>query len=50
MFDNEESVHAGAGALSFVLNDQRVMTTTGMGLLGFLFYLVLVVALVTSAS
>jgi hypothetical protein len=50
MFDDEESIHGGAGALSFVLNGQRVITTTGMGLLGFLFYMVLVVALGVSAS
>jgi hypothetical protein len=50
MFDTEESIHGGAGALSFVRNGQRVITTTGMGLLGFVFYLLLAAVLVVSAS
>ena len=49
MFDTEESVHAAAGALSFVRDGQRVITTTGMGLLGFVFYLLLGVALIALA-
>ena len=50
MFDTEESVHGAAGALSFVRDGQRVVTTTGLGLLGFIFYLLLAVALVLAAS
>jgi hypothetical protein len=50
MFDTEESIHGGAGALSFVRDGQRVVTTTGTGLLGFLFYLLLAVVLIACAS
>jgi len=38
-----------SGALSFVRDGQRVITTTGMGLLGFVFYLLLAVALIALA-
>ncbi len=48
MFDNEERIHGGAGAFSFVRDGQRVITTTGSGLLGFLFYVLLVVVLIAS--
>ena len=49
-FDSEESIYGGAGALSFVRDEQRVVTTTGTGLLGFLFYLLVAVVLIASAS
>ena len=49
-FDSEESIYGGAGALSFVRNGQRIVTTTGTGLLGFLFYFVVAVVLITSVS
>lgn len=49
-FDNEERIYGGAGALSFVRDGQRVITTTGTGLLGFLFYFLVAVVLIASAS
>ena len=50
MFDKEEGKFGGAGALSFVRDGQRVLTTTGQGLLGFLFYFALVALLVVQAA
>lgn len=50
IFDTEERVHGAAGSLSFVRDGQRVITTTGMGLLGFVFYLLLAVGLFLLAS
>lgn len=50
MFDSEESIHGAAGALSFVRDGQRVVTTTGMGMLGFLFYFLLITLLVVAAT
>jgi hypothetical protein len=49
-FDSEEKTYGGAGALSFVRDGQRVVTTTGTCLLGFLFYILVVAALIASAS
>lgn len=50
MFDKEEGTFGGAGALSFVRDGQRVVTTTGQGLLGFLFYFALVALLLVQAA
>ena len=49
MFDTEESVYGAAGALSFVRDGQRVVTTTGTGMLGFLFYVALATVLIAFA-
>jgi hypothetical protein len=49
-FDSEEKIYGGAGALSFVRDKQRVVTTTGTCLLGFLFYFLVAVVLIVSAT
>jgi len=49
-FDNEEKIYGRAGALSFVRDGRRVVTTNGTCLLGFLFYFLVVVLLIASAS
>jgi hypothetical protein len=46
----EEKIYGAAGALSFVRDGRRVVTTTGMGLLGFLFYFCVVATLVAHAT
>jgi hypothetical protein len=46
MIDAEEMTYGAAGALSFVRDGQRVITTTGNGLLGFLFYVALAAVLI----
>ena len=46
MFSTEEQVHGPAGALSFVRDGQRVVTTTGQGFLGFGFYVLVAITLV----
>lgn len=38
LLTNEASINSGAGALSFVLNGQRVITWQGMWLIGIAFY------------
>ena len=50
LFGNESSIHAAAGALSFVREGRRVITVTGQQLLGMLFYGLLTVPIILMAS
>ena len=50
IFGKEGQIHGAAGALSFVRDGQRVITTTGMMMVGFLFYIALVTLLVLGVS
>lgn len=50
IFGKESQIHGAAGALSFVRDGQRVITTTGMTIVGFLFYIALVTLLVIGVS
>ena len=50
IFGNEGQIHGAAGGLSFVRDGRRVITTTGMTIVGFFFYFALIALLVIWAS
>ena len=50
MMRNESGIHAAAGALSFVRDGRRVVTTTGQLMAGVAFYGVLIASFLVAAS
>lgn len=50
MMGNKSSVHAAAGALSFVRDGRRVITVTGQQVAGMAFYVLLIASVLLAAS
>jgi hypothetical protein len=50
MMGNESSIHAAAGALSFVRDGRRVITVTGQQVVGMAFYGLLIASVLLAAS